>query len=431
MNRVLQVTFTLWLLIALSACAPTPTPAAKPTAVPPTAVPPVVAPTGARPTAQSQPTAISLTPVPAAQLNELFFARPQGDAGPLIAYDMAIGAMRFSLPPGLVSADKQHYLAAKTGADTQLLEFDLATGAVAPVAQLAGQWELSSVSPTGRWAALTRNPSESEKKAWAATNQWKTDVQVVDTQTGKVARQVGLEGNFAVDTLSATGDALFVIQYLPAVKPDHYQVRLFDLTTGTLQDGALVDKRAPDEVMAGQRWQAVAPRDGSWLFTLYLRTKNNTSFIHALDTQNKYTLCFDLPTVKGNSLEQLRAYTLALAPNGQTIYAANPALGMIAKIDLNSFAVTSAASFAPDPSALSASAPVNYGVADKRRLYFTGGRNIWTFDATTQKVTNLSSLDTFISGLALGRDGQRLFVARPDHLPIILDTTSGQAFSFQ
>ena len=251
----------------------------------------------------------------------------------------------------------------------------------------------------------------------------------VPASVTRLAHQVGLAGNFAVDTLSATGDALFVIQYLPAVKPDRYQVRLFDLTTGTLQAGALVDKRAPDEVMAGQRWQAVAPVDGSWLFTLYLRTKNNTAFIHALDTQYKFTVCFDLPTVNGNTLEQLRAYTLALAPNGQTIYAANPALGIIAKVDLNSFEVTSAASFAPGPSALSASAPVNYGVADKRRLYFTGGKNIWTFDATSQMVTSLSSLDTFISGLALGRDGQRLFVARPDQPPLMLDTAGGQAFS--
>jgi general stress protein 26 len=361
----------------------------------------------------------------------LFFVRPQGDTGSLIAYDMGSGEMRFSLPPGMLSADKQHYLVAKTSAGTQLLGFDLTTGAGTPITQLAGQWELSGVSPTGRWAALTRIPSDSEKQAWTTANDWKTDVLVVDTQTGKTAHQMGLEGNFAVDTLSAAGDALFVIQYLPAVNPDHYQVRLVDLPTETLQDGALVDKRAPDEVMAGQRWQAVAPHDGSWLFTLYLRTKNNTAFIHALNTENKFTLCFDLPTVQGNTLEQLRAYTLALSLNGQTIYAANPALGIIAEVDLNSFEVTKAASFAPDQSVLSASAPVNYGVADKRMMYFTGGKTIWTFDVTNQQVKSLSTLDTFISGLGLGSDGQRLFVARPDQPPMMLDTASGQAFRFQ
>ena len=422
MNRIVRLTFTLWLLIALAACAPA-TPAAQPTANPP-----IVAPTSAPPTAQPQPTAMPSTLAPTARPAELFFARPQGDAGPLIAYDMASGEMRFTLPPGLLSADGQHYLAAKTGADTSLFQFNLSTGADAPLIKLTGQWELSGVSPTGRWAALTRIPSESEKQAWAVTNEWKTKVQVVDTKTGKIAHQIELEGNFAVDTLSAAGDALFVIQYLPSVKPDHYQVRLFDLTNETLQDGALVDKRAPDEVMAGQRWQAVAPRDGSWLFTLYLRTKNNTAFIHALNTENKFTLCFDLPTVKGNTLEQLRAYTLALSPNGQVIYAANPALGIVARVDVNSFEVTSAANFLPDQSVLSA--PVNYGVADKRMVYFTGGKNIWSFDATTQKVKSLSSMDTFISGLALSPDGQRLFVARPDQPPMVLDTASGLALGY-
>jgi hypothetical protein len=422
MNRIVRLTFTLGLMLVLAACAPALTPAAIPT---------VIAPASARPTAPPPPSAAPPTPASTTQPNELFFARPQGDAGPLFAYDMVNGAMRFSLPNGLLSADNQHYLAVTTGADTQLLEYDLATGAAAPVAQLTGQWELSSVSATGRWVALTRVPTESEKQAWAVTKAWKTNVQVVDTQTGKVVHAIELAGNFGVDTLSPLGDALFVIQYLPAAKPDHYQVRLFDLATETLQDGALVDKRDPEEVMVGQRWQAVAPSDGSWLFTLYLRTTNNTAFIHALSTENKFTLCFDLPTVKGNTLDQLKAYTIALDSNGQTVYAANPALGVIARVDVNSFDVSSVASFAPDQGALSAPAPGNYSVADERGLYFTGGKQIWAFDATTRQVKSLSKLDNVISGLALGRDGRQLFVAWGDQPPVMLDTTSGAAFSSQ
>jgi hypothetical protein len=418
MNRIVRLTFTLWLLLALAACAPALTPAAVPTVA-------------ARPTALPQPTPVPPTPVSAAQPGGVFFARPQGEAGPLIAYDMATGAIRFSLPAGMLSADSQHFLAAKTGAGTQLLGYDLTTGAERPIGQLTGQWELSSVSATGRWAALMRIPAESEKQAWSTANVWKTGVQVVDTHTGKIAHQLELDGNFVVDTLSAQGDSLFVIQYLPAVKPDHYQVRLFDLTTGTLQDGALVDKRDSAEVMAGQRWQAVATSDGSWLYTLYLRTSKNTAFIHALNTVNKFAMCFDLPAVNGSTLDQLKAYTIALDSNGQTVYAANPALGVIARVDVNSFDVSSVASFAPDQGALSASAPGNYSVADERGLYFTGGKQIWAFDATTRQVKSLSKLDNFISGLALGRDGRQLFVARVDQPPVMLDTTSGAAFSSQ
>ena len=338
MDRVVRLTFALWLLLALAACAPAAAP--TPTAVPPTNAPPR--------------TDIPPTLAPAAEPARLFFVRPQGDVGPLIAYTLDGGALRFTLPPGLLSADSRHYLAAKTGAATQLLGFDLTTGASAPIAQLPGPWELSGLSPTGRWAVLTRVPSDNEKQAWATANDWKTDLQVVDTQTGQSKHQLALAGNFAVDTLSARGDALFVIQYLPAVKPDHYQVRLVDLNTETLQDGALVDKRAPDEEMVGQRWQAVAPSDGSWLFTLYLRTKSNTAFIHALNTQDRFTLCFDLPTAPGNTLDQVRAYSLALSPNGQALYAANPALGIVAKVDLNVYAVAGVARFSPDPAAQSA-----------------------------------------------------------------------------
>jgi WD40 repeat protein len=433
MNRIVRLTFGLGLILALAACAPasTPTPAAPPTAV---------APHGVTPPALPQPTTVPTHPAPTAQPEGLFFARPVGDAGPLSAYDMANGALRFTLPPGRLSADGQHYLAAKTGADTGLIQFNLGTGADTLVAELAGQWELSSVSPTGRWAALRRIASDSEKQAWIAANTWKTDVKVVDTQSGQAARQIELDGNFDVDTLSAAGDSLFVIQYLPAVKPDHYQVRLFDLASGKLLDGALVDKRSPDEVMAGQRSQAVAPRDGSWLFTLYLRTKNNTAFIHALDTVNKYTLCFDLPALPAETLNELNAYSLAVSPDGQIVYASNPALGIVARVDVSSSEVTSEASFTPDPSVLAVSAPVNYSVADKRAVYFTGGKTIWSFDTASRQVKSLSSLDRLttapdavagISGLALSLDGQRLFVARPDQPAMMVDTASGQASSFQ
>ena len=88
MNRILRLTFSLWLLLVLAACAPTPTPAAQPTAVPP-----VLLPTSAHPTAPPQSTSVSPTLAPTTLSNGLFFSRPQGEAGPLIAYDMANGAI--------------------------------------------------------------------------------------------------------------------------------------------------------------------------------------------------------------------------------------------------------------------------------------------------------------------------------------------------
>jgi hypothetical protein len=417
MTRILHLTLALCFLLVGAACAQGATPVALPTA-------PATAAATRAPTAAP---ATAATTAPAG----LFFVRPQGDAGPLLAYDMTGGALRFSLPPGLLSADQHRYLAAKTGADTQLLEFDLATGADTPIIQLTGQWELSAVSATGHWAALTQIPNDAERQAWTASNDWKTQVKIVDTKRGQVAQQVGLNGNFAVDTLSATGDALFLIQYLPAVKPDHYQVRWVDLMTEQLQDGALVDKRAPDEVMAGQRWQAVATRSGRWLYTLYVRTKTNTAFIHALNTEDKYTWCFDLPGLPGNSLDQLRAYTLALAPDGGTLYAANPALGLVATVDLNTLQVASAGHFAAVPSTAPPAAPFSFGVAGDRALYFSSGPQVWTFDEVTQQVKSLSTLDAPVSGLALGPEGHRLFVGLAGAAPLALDLATGQALSFQ
>src|SRR5437773_6784607 len=100
MNRIVRLTFGIWLLIALAACAP----AAAPATVPPTSPP--------------RPTAAAPTAAPATAPAALFLVRPHGEAGPLLAYDLSSGALRFSLPPGWLSADNKHYLAAKTGAGT-------------------------------------------------------------------------------------------------------------------------------------------------------------------------------------------------------------------------------------------------------------------------------------------------------------------------
>lgn len=418
LTRLLNASVLLLLLAACASPTATPTPgsSAAVLSTPPAAI-------------ATQPAA---TPRGQAAEAGLFLARPGGAAGPLVAYDLASGAARYTLPAGRLSADGKHYFAsAQAGQDTRLDGYDLGTGLATPRATLPGAWELSAVSPTGQWAALTRAFTEAERQQWPADG-WQTQVQIVDAQTGAARPAISLDGNFEVDGLSRGGDALYVIEYLPAAKPDHYQVRLYDLKTKALQDGALVDKSATDEVMAGDRWEAVGSPNGEWLLTLYLQTKKGEAFIHALQLEGRFTLCLDLPSGDG-SLDKLKSYSLALAPGGQVLYAANPALGIVAKVDLTDFSVIEAARFTPAAEAMPAgAAPASRSAMapDGHTLYFTDGTRAWAYGMQTGQV-NLLAQAAPITGLGVSADSQRLYVSRLDQPLLMLDAASGQPVSFQ
>ncbi len=412
LNRVSRsLVIGLLLAMLLAACS-------GPTTTTPPAVPVVTS-------------APALAPEPAVTWpSELFVVRPEGQAGPLVAYDMADGQQRFKLPAGWLSADGQHYFAAETdGRETSFQAFDPETGEPGLRLDLNGAWALSGVSGNGRWASLTRLSDEDERQSWAAANEWKTEIQILDTQTGQFMDPISLDGNFEVDALSPHGDSLFLIEYLPAVNPDHYQIRLFNLGARTLQEGALVDKRAPDEVMAGERQDAVTSRDGLWIHTLYLRAQHHSAFIHALNTFDKFTLCIDLPWNGDSTPEQLQAYTLSLAPSGRLIYAANPAMGLVARVNLDDLSVSTVARFDP------VSAPLerltrSLMSSDGQQFYFTSGQSLWSYDTESREVSGPYQTGAPITGLGLSSDGQRLYAAHSDGALSVLKAADGQALTF-
>jgi hypothetical protein len=364
---------------------------------------------------------------------DVFLVRPEGARGVLMAYDMPGGQERFTLPAGMLAADGKHYFAAmpyQTGQKqtTVLKAFDASTGLGENSFVLNGQWTLSGVSPSGRWAALTRLPGESEKRAWTEANQWQTDIQIVEGETGKTTHTLSLDGNFEVETISADGNSLFLVQHLPAINPDHYLIRLYDLSAEQLQADPLRAKGA-DEVMAGLAWDGVASPDGHWLLTLYLSTRRDVAFVHTLDLQNKYPVCIDLPSGSGD-LNELKYYNLALSPGGQTIYATNAVLGVVAEVDLNTRQVVRTVNFTPgsavEPTDYSPQAPTSRSVVSKdgRSVYFTSGAGIWVYDASRGQVNGPYSTNTQILGLGLSSDDQQLYVASADGKTMTVNASS-------
>lgn len=343
-------------------------------------------------------------PPPAAPAEELFVVRPAGPAGPLVGYDAASGARRFALPPGVATADGRRFYAARRG---EVRTYDAASGALLGTHAAGRGWKVGGVSPTGRWLALYSEGVPT------------TQVRLIDTRGWRQVDTLRLVGRFEVDAVSADGRALFLIQHLTN---ENYLVWLYDRSTGRLSQPGETQPKARPEVMTGYAWGGVASRDGRWLLTLYLNTQRDVAFVHALDVQRRRPICIDLPSGSGR-VDALEHYSLALAPNGRTLLASNPALGVVAELDLRKLRVVrtgelSAAGTAA-PGAASAVSP------DGRVLYVASDRALWGYDTTAGHSKRLADVGGRITGLAVSRDGGRVYVVRADDRVVVVDAATG------
>jgi hypothetical protein len=118
---------------------------------------------------------------------------------------------------------------------------------------------------------------------------------LLDPVSLKIRADVRLRGGFAFDALSPDGSLMYMIQYLgrTGAVNQPYAVRAYDWRTRTLVDGAIVDRREPDEKMNGVP-VARTGNPAGWAYTLYARP-GKTPFVHALDTAHRRAFCVDLP----------------------------------------------------------------------------------------------------------------------------------------
>jgi hypothetical protein len=327
--------------------------------------------------------------------SDLFVVRPDGPNGPLVGFEMPSARETFRLPTGITSADGRSYFSAHSlDGHTHVSAFDPRTGKPRQGMLLDGDWTLAAVGPNGRGLALWRQTRDGSR----------TDVEVVDARTGAHGPPLVLDGDFEVETISGDGRSLFLVEHLP---DGQYRIRLYDLPRARLVAGALRSKGSA-EVMAGYAWNGAATPDGTWLLTLYLSTARNVAFVHALNVVERFPFCIDLPSGDGD-FATLKAYSLTVVPGGETLYAANPKLGVVATIDLAQLRVVSTVEFAPEPGAgeRTQSALSRDGSA----LYFSNGESVWAYDTTAATVELVHRGDEPVGGIGVSRGGETLYVA--------------------
>jgi hypothetical protein len=309
------------------------------------------------------------------------------------------GHRRFALPAGVASADGRRFFSS-VGSNLRL--YDGQSGRLLDSWRRPG-WRVAGVSANGRVVALIRSSARTRR----------TRIALADGR-GRALRQIVLHGFFDVDGIANDGRRLFLIQY----RQNGYLVRAYDVARRALAERPLTEKGRP---MQGTAWNAVASPEGRYLLTLFLRGDGDAE-VHTLDLARGTAVCIDLP---GGDPYEVQQYALALAPDGRTLYAADPALGVVVRVDLGTKRVVNVDRFVRDAGsgAQSSTAAVS---RNGRTVYFASGRNLYAYDAAFGRIRGPYRMDALAVGVAFSSDGRRLLVVRSNGTATYLDAATGR-----
>jgi hypothetical protein len=347
---------------------------------------------------------------------KLYEAAGATTKGPIVAViDTHSRSTERRLPWGIPSPDGKHFYSLGWMA---LQDIDLHTGAVLRTLQLPGAFEFppatlggvpGGLSQNGRYLVLqTQGPRTTSHMV------------LIDTQQFNIAKRIDLNGKYDFDAVNNSGQNVYVIEY-PNPKDSYYHVRVYEVLNGRLADFFVIDKTEPNEVMTGVRLSGVYSPDGQWLYSLYSR-ENKGAFVHALNLNQPFAFCLDLPGPgslgNGNAFE----WSLAIAPDGRHVYAANGPLGLVTQIDnldggrpsitrngKFSSIGTTANLLVKDVSAKQMGRNAAVVSNDGNTLVTAGINGLIWIDTSSLKVRNRSLPNWSVWGLAASPDGAMLY----------------------
>ena len=128
------------------------------------------------------------------------------------------------------------------------------------------------------------------------------------------------------------------------------------------------------------------------------------------------------PSIRGSEPERI-----ARRRDGRRLYATNPALGVVSEIDLATHRRTRTVSFAAmrgdgSPNRALASGAIS---RDGRTLYFSGGRDLWAYDAAYGRVRGPYRTAGRLAGFGYGKGDRRLYAVRRDGRVLVFDAAIG------
>jgi hypothetical protein len=237
---------------------------------------------------------------------------------------------------------------------------------------------------------------------------------LVDASLRRPPRTITLPGRFAFDAIAPDAHRMFLIQPRPG---GHYLVRNYDLVRDELMPGAVIDKLEGEWQMEGRPVARAVPAATEWVYTLYRKPEG--PFVHALNTEG-FALCLDLPAAARSAPAAAREWGLTLAPDNDTLYAANPALGLVVEIGAGGNPRVRRTARIPRGSV--GAAPRLAVAPDGGTLYVPTARGVVAVDTATLKVRRTLLRGHRVS--AVVASGRRLYAQ--DGGVVALDATSGR-----
>lgn len=241
-----------------------------------------------------------------------------------------------------------------------------------------GELEPVVVSGSGDLIALTE--ARVDATLWDPEARRRTEITVAHVGAGK-SRTYDLEGNFEPEAFSVNERRLYAIEYIPALAPTHYRVRILRLRTGAVSPIGRLKSQAPGQMRGTGRMQEYAP-DGDVLYTLYTQQGPNdlhgaadqspnaaNAFIHVLNLQFGWAHCVDLPQPFGTG--EATAAAIAVSPGGTKLYVTDWSNGAIAVVDPAKLKVV-----ASEDVALGAEDDATFAAASDDALYVAGNDEI-------------------------------------------------------
>lgn len=421
----------------------------------------VAAPTPSETPSPTPAATATATARPAARTPDVLYVRKQPGGSPaLIAViDARTGATIFELPAGAMSSDRSLLYATESrdGATKTILRvIALPSGKEIRSFTLAGDLrvttagadEPSGLTPDGKSIVLRRFPVQID-------GQWRSPFAVVDIATGQMTGSADLRATATYGYVGYAGGILYVGQYGdgPAL------MRAYDVSA---------QRFLPDPVFTGWDGRAQGYRtafqpsaDGRWLFAVDSGSpttnctstdgpacKPNTVAPHvvALDLMTRRAARIALPADQiSGDFEKYMLWSTALSPDGSTLYAVNPELGVVNEIDAKQMLLRRTGRLSAAPAQrdlLAALRQALFPVAEAKRilrggailspdgrtLYAVGGKGIVVIDAASLAVRMTWNpwVEAAFESLALSPDGARLYAISDESRSIgIMDARDG------
>ena len=303
------------------------------------------------------------------------------------------------------------YTATPSGGATTVARLDVASGRTLGSLRLPGRWTLPATVIGGAPDAAT---ADGRTLVLARAGARAARFALVDASLRRAPRTITLPGRFAFDAIAPDARRMFLIEPRPG---GHYLVRNYDLVRDELMPGAVIDKLEGEWQMEGQPVARAVPAASEWVYTLY--RKDEGPFVHALNTEG-FAMCIDLPAAARSGPAAAGQWGLALAPGDRTLYAANPALGLVVEIGAgDSPGVRRTARI---PRGAIGAAPRLAVAPDGGTLYVPTAGGVVAVDTATLKVRRTLLPGQRVS--AVVASGRRLYAQ--DGAVVALDAASGK-----